>query len=162
MTTDPSPLDHTATSHGQQPTSYSQYDPYDSQQPHAGQTYNTGYSNQTSPPMPNTGYASNSAYYSPQTNQSGPERSYSLGGAGYSGDGYGMSSVPPLPEHDASYFPPQAPAPINTNTGYVPPSQTSPVKGPRAQPQLSVRNDEESPPGYDAGTSNIQGAWGKR
>ncbi|KAF9469762.1 SUR7/PalI family-domain-containing protein [Collybia nuda] len=154
---------HTAVSHGHQPTGYSHYDPYDSQQPHSSQSYNSGNHSQTSPPLANAGYASGSTYYSPQTNQPGPERSYSLGGADYSGGGYGTNSVPPLPEHETSYFPPQAPVPINTSTGYVPPAQTSPVKGPRAQPQLSVRNDEdESPPGYDAGTSNVQGAWGKR
>lgn len=109
------------------------------------------------------GYASNhTTYYSAQSTPPAPahqERSYTLGG-----DGYGANSVPPLPEHDNSYFPSQGSVPtsINTNTGYVMPPQTSPVKGPRAQNQLSVRNDmDESPPVYDAGTSNVQGAWGK-
>jgi hypothetical protein len=170
IATNHSKLDHTAASHGQQATSYSQYDPYESPQPHTGQAYNASYDNynQMSPPMPHAGYASHAAtHYSAQT-QPGPERSYSLGGASYSGDGYGASSVPPLPEHDASYFPPPGdsrgpPAPINTTTVHVPPSQPSPIKGPRAHTQLAVRNDmDDSPPVYDAGTSNVQGAWGKR
>ncbi|KAF8079010.1 SUR7/PalI family-domain-containing protein [Lyophyllum atratum] len=153
---------HTAAgSHDRQATNYSTYDPYESQQQPAYNNYNN-----TPPAAAATGYTpSASNYYQAQTPTYQHDRSYTLGGDGYAGNGYGENSVPPLPAHDGSYFPAQAssppPAPINTNTGYVAPAQTSPVKGPRAQNQLMVRNEDESPPVYDVGSSNIQGAWGK-
>lgn len=89
------------------------------------------------------------------------DRSYTLGG-----DGYGSNSVPPLPEHqsmNSAYLPypgqtHSSPEPINTNLSPMPPSQTSPIKGPRPQPgQL-----DDAPPGYDAGSGNVTGAWGKQ
>jgi hypothetical protein len=45
---------------------------------------------------------------------------------------------------------------------------TSPVKGPRAQPPPVSSNPyiggapEESPPGYDQGDGQVQGRWGKQ
>ncbi|KAF5385002.1 hypothetical protein D9615_001216 [Tricholomella constricta] len=153
---------HTAVgSHDRQATQYSNYDPYESQQ----QTYN----NYNSTPAPAATYApSPYNHYQAQSPPQGPsqnERSYSLGGGGYADNGYGANSVPPLPEHNTSYFPAQPSSsstpPINTNIAYVSPPQPSPVKGPRAQNQLTVRNEDELPPVYEAGTSNVQGAWGK-
>jgi len=112
--------------------------------------------------MPTAGYVPNNTPYYPTQPTPQLDRSYTLGGGGY-----GENIVPPLPEHSAAYFAPPgqlrtSPPPINTNTGYVSPSHTSPVKGPRMQAQLSVQNDiDESPPMYDPGLSNAQGAWGK-
>ncbi|CAA7264824.1 unnamed protein product [Cyclocybe aegerita] len=173
---------HSASSHVQQPSSYSQYDPYGSQpqpQPqYAEPAYNSDpYNNTpTSPPMPQAStYAASNPYYGasssppPQQGRGQPERSYTLGG-----DGYGMNSVPPLPEHSTpggayyayggdqqpQHINPYAPSPIDTNTGYAAqPVHTSPVKGPRAQPGAIP---EDSPPGYEPGTSGITGNWGKR
>ncbi|RDB28754.1 pH-response regulator protein palI/prr-5 [Hypsizygus marmoreus] len=160
---------HTAASHEQEPSSYSAYDPYESHQPTNNAAYNNFNNNSllTSPPIPSTSYPTNQYYPTqPSQVQSQPERSYTLGGDRYTGNGYGQNSLPPLAEHEGSYFPQSTttpPAPINTNTGYVVPPQTSPVKGPRSQTQLTVRNEvDDSPPDYDAGSSNIQGAWGKR
>lgn len=156
---------HTASaSHDQQAMNYSHYDPYEPQQ-----TYNS-YNPPAPAPPPTTGNApSPSNYYlgqssTPTRSPSQNDRSYTLGGGGYVDNGYGGNSVPPLPEHN-SYFPEQpisaAPMPINTNTGYVAPAPASPLKGPRSQPHMSVRNDDELPPMYDAGSSHVQGAWGK-
>jgi len=155
------------SAHEQHPSSYSQYD-----QPRA-ETYN----NYNATP-PQTGYGSQAtSYYSAAatTPGNGPERSYTLGG-----DGYGMNAVPPLPERQASVPPiPDHPAisssynipyagtntpPINTNVSPGS-ANTSPVKGPRPQPGMhnapSLAEHEDSPPGYDVGTSGITGAWGK-
>ncbi|KAG6842434.1 hypothetical protein C0991_007564 [Blastosporella zonata] len=156
---------HTATSsHDRQNTNYSNYDPYESQQsaaynPHPYDNYNVAPA-----AGPSAGHApSVSNYYQAQSPPAASshqnDRSYSLGGGGY-----GASSVPPLPEHQTSYFPAQSissPAPIDTSLAYAPAAQTSPVKGPRAQNSLQVRN-EDSPPTYDAGSSGVQGTWGKR
>ncbi|KAG6919039.1 hypothetical protein DXG01_009749 [Tephrocybe rancida] len=156
---------HTATSsHDRQNTNYSNYDPYESQQPAAYNTYNA-----VPAPAPSAGYApSPSNYYQAQSPAPGPshqnERSYTLGGGAYPSNGYGDNSLPPLPEHQTSYYPtPQtsSPPPIDTNMAYTPAAHTSPVKGPRALNSLQVRNDDDSPPMYDAGTSGVQGAWGK-
>ncbi|KAJ3517857.1 hypothetical protein NLJ89_g218 [Agrocybe chaxingu] len=123
---------------------------------------------------PGKAYAASNPYYGasssppPQQSRGQPERNYTLGG-----DGYGMNSVPPLPEHSTSggayyayggdqqpqHINPYAPTPIDTNAGYaVQPAHTSPVKGPRAQPGATP---EDSPPGYEPGTSGITGNWGK-
>ncbi|TFK77477.1 pali-domain-containing protein [Pluteus cervinus] len=138
---------HTASSHGQQPSSLSQYDaaPYDShtqyQQPQHYQqpsTFNPDTYNQTaalspshspSPPL-----GGQQAYAQHQ-----PERSYTLGG-----DGYGGNAVPALPDHQQSYYP------------Y--PGDT--------QPQAASSIDygiahSDAPPGYEKGTSAVQGHWGK-
>ncbi|THV01432.1 pali-domain-containing protein [Dendrothele bispora CBS 962.96] len=150
------------SAHEQHPSSYSQYD----------QPRTDPYNPYNSTP-PQTGYGSQAtSYYSAAatTPGAGPERSYTLGG-----DGYGMNSVPPLPERQDSVPPmPDHPsataynipyagttAPINTNSG-----NTSPVKGPRPPPGIPTTHSspvehEDSPPGYDAGTSGIAGAWGK-
>ncbi|KAG6830889.1 hypothetical protein H0H92_014040 [Tricholoma furcatifolium] len=172
-----------ATSHDRQATNYSNYDPYATQQP---TSYNDNYSNNYNA-VPASSYTTGpSNYYQAQSpapvTSHQNERSYTLGGSAYPDNGYGASAVPPIPEHSAygassprqhpseyqsSYFPAAttSPPPINTNVGYSPAASTSPVKGPRAQNSLQVRNEEsmpvESPPGYDAGTSGIQGAWGK-
>ncbi|GLB35789.1 putative SUR7/PalI family protein [Lyophyllum shimeji] len=159
---------HTAASHDRQATTYSNYDPYDSQQQTSYNNYsNTAYNN--TPPAAAAYALSPSNYYQAQSPPTGPshqnERSYTLGGSAYAGDGYGANSVPPLPEPGISYFPAQSTssplALINTDTGYVSPAQTSPVKGPRPQNQLTVRNEDELPPNYEPGNSNVQGAWGK-
>lgn len=141
---------HSAVSHQQYPSSYSQFDPYE-QQPHP--QYSDPYyssSNQSGTPSPGQGYGSNAtSYYSAATpGQSQPERTYTLGG-----NGYGMNTIPPLPEHESG-----PPAPINTSIPSTSGEQrTSPVKGPR--PNSTLHDD--APPGYEPGTSNIQGAWGK-
>ncbi|KAG6846114.1 hypothetical protein H0H87_006478, partial [Tephrocybe sp. NHM501043] len=159
---------HTATSsHNRQNTNYSTYDPYDSQHHDATNPYD----NYNTAPVagPSANYAPNpSNYYQAQSPPAGPshqnQRSYTLGGGTYPGNGYGASSVPPLPEHQTSYFPGQttlSPPPLVTNVAYAPASQTSPVKGPRPVNSLQVRNEDDSPPTYDAGTSGVQGTWGK-
>lgn len=81
-----------------------------------------------------------------------PERSYTL-----SGDGYGGSSVPPLPEHQ--YGAGYQPHSIDTNVGGYGGQQiqTSPVKGPRPQPGM-----EDAPPGYEPSPAGVSGNWGKR
>ncbi|KIM47550.1 hypothetical protein M413DRAFT_439214 [Hebeloma cylindrosporum] len=163
---------HTASSHEQQPSGYTQYDPYSSPQNtrYAEPSYNPETYNNTAamnPTMPSaTNYASMpNPYYgssSPPPPQPTPhDRSYTLGG-----DGYGGSSVPPLQEHNTPYgygapAHTQSPPPIDTNVGYVqsPPQHTSPVKGPRAQP---APIHEDAPPGYETGTSGVTGNWGKR
>ena len=154
-----------ATSHIQQPTTYSQFDPLGSSQIRTATPYNVDSSSSfhSSPPMPTAGYAPNNTPYYPTQPTPLPDRSYTLGGGGY-----GENSALPLPDHSAAYFAPPgelrtSPPLINTNAGYVSPPHTSPVKGPRLQAQLSVRNDmDDQPPGYEIGTSSIQGAWGKR
>ncbi|KDR85667.1 hypothetical protein GALMADRAFT_84706 [Galerina marginata CBS 339.88] len=143
---------HTASSHHeQQASSYSQYDPYAAHSPpqqpahYAEPSYNPSYA------------ASHNQYYntssSPPPQQYQNERSYTLGG-----DGYGANSVPPLQEHDG-YYGSQAQPTINTNVGYAHSGQTSPVRGPRAQPRTIP---EDSPPGYEPGASGVTGNWGKR
>lgn len=153
-----------AASHSQQPTSYSQFDPFNTSQIQSATPYNVdhSYGFHASPPMPTAGYVQNSTPYYPTQPTTHLDRSYTLGGSGH-----GENSVPPLPEPGASYFVPPgqlrtSPPPIITNTGYVSPPHTSPVKGPRPQAQLSVQNDmDDSPPIYEVGTSNPPGAWGK-
>ncbi|KAG5730529.1 pH-response regulator protein palI/rim-9 [Termitomyces sp. T112] len=156
-------LYHTASSsHERQGTNYTTYDSYEPQQPAA---YNSNYSNYAAPaPVASTSYTPDpSNYYQAQpgpSHQNG--RSYTLDGTTYPNNGYGASSVPPLPEQE-TYFPAQmttSPPPINTNAAYPPPTQSTPVQGPHGQ-DLQVRNDDEAPPTYEAGISGIQGAWGK-
>lgn len=159
--------DHTASSHEQQPSGYAQYDPYPSQQNtrYAEPSFNPDTYNNTAAmntPVPSaTNYASMpNPYYSstspppPQPNQH--DRSYTLGG-----DGYGASSVPPLQEFNTpspyGYGAPahtQSPPPINTNVGYAQSSQQTSL-----QP---APIHEDSPPGYETGTSGVTGNWGKR
>ncbi|KAG6873845.1 hypothetical protein C0995_010457 [Termitomyces sp. Mi166 len=158
---------HTAAaSHERQGTNYTSYNPYETQQP---ATYNSNYNNYSAAPAPlaPTSYAPDpSDYYQAQPGPSHQnERSYTLGGTTYSNNGYGASSVPPLPEHETPYFPAQSttsPPLINTNVAYVSPPQNISAQGPQEQNSLHVRNDDEAPPTYEAGTSGIQGAWGKR
>ncbi|KAF5352472.1 hypothetical protein D9756_005863 [Leucocoprinus leucothites] len=134
---------HTAASHGQQPSSYSQYNNYSSQpQPqtshYAEPSFNPDVYNSTGvlssaspPPMPATNVPNpyttpssnpytSSATPNPYTSfasQSSPPQSY---GAQrqytLGGDGYGENSVPQLPEENkSSYFPYSgASAPSNT------------------------------------------------
>lgn len=170
-------IDHTAASyHEQQPSSYSQYDPYAPQSHYAEPSYNGDpYNN------PATGYAAtHDPYYHstpsppPQQNQ----RQYTLGGDGYGASsvpplqqdyvnhptGYGASSVPPLQDYHDSHsgqYGIQAPPGINTNVGYAysPQTSTSPVRGPRAQPGTTP---EAPPPSYEPSPSGITGNWDKR
>ncbi|KAF5368544.1 hypothetical protein D9758_002150 [Tetrapyrgos nigripes] len=150
------------SAHEQHPSSYSPYDQAHYDQPRQDSyNYNGG------------GYGSQAtSYYSaPATTPgTGPERNYTLGG-----DGYGENSVPPLPERQGSvpalpdhpaasstYNIPYSgsPAPINTNLPLSGGTNPSP-RGPRQQPTTSSPTHEDSPPGYEAGTSGITGAWGK-
>ncbi|KAJ7597421.1 SUR7/PalI family-domain-containing protein [Mycena floridula] len=149
---------HSAASHQQYPTGYSQYDQdvYEPQQTQPAQ-YDVGPSNNGYQSQP---YSNQTSYYSANTATPGPsqpERSYTLGGHGH--DGYGANSVPQLVQHEG-YFPQSSPGPINTAVGVVA-TRTSPVKGPRTSRTMSPTGYEESPPGYDAGAGNVQGAWGK-
>ncbi|KAF9270720.1 pali-domain-containing protein [Marasmius fiardii PR-910] len=129
------------SAHEQQPSSYSQYDMYGGQ---------SGAYSQPTPPAQG-GYNSHAtSYYTPAgTPGAAPDRSYTLGG-----DGYGANSVPPLRERS-----PSVPAiPDHPSTaGYVPYS-TSPPPG---MPKVAPTAYDDSPPGYESGTSGIQGAWGK-
>ncbi|KAG6849974.1 hypothetical protein H0H93_002976 [Arthromyces matolae] len=170
-----SSADYAAAGANRQPTSqhdrtgtnYTSYD-HDTQQsaaynhdPYSNDPYSNYGAAVASPVSAGYAYGASNHYQTQTPHQN--ERSYSLGGNSYANNGYGASSVPPIPEHQPTYFPAQAtssPPPIDTNLGYAGPSQTSPVKGPRSQNSLQVRNDE-SPPTYEAGTSGIQGAWGK-
>ncbi|EDR15231.1 uncharacterized protein LACBIDRAFT_291721 [Laccaria bicolor S238N-H82] len=160
---------HTAASHGQQqPSSYSQYDPYNPQPQgnYVEPSFNPETYNNTSQ-MVNTavGYSStpNQYYGSSSPAHPQPERSYTLGG-----DGYGASTVRPLAEHNAAYYPyggePTATSvpPIDTNVGTVPVVRTSPVKGPRSHLVVLEPPHEDLPPGYEPGSSNVVGQWGKR
>lgn len=136
---------HSATSHQQQPTGYSQYDAYDSHQ-HASYEpqqprYQDPYGNNTHlmSPVQSTGYNSHAtSYYSansaPPTQ---PERQYTLGG-----DGYGANTVPDHTAQSGYYSPP-----IDTQ---VPPAPGGP------------RSPDDNPPVYDAGNSGVQGNWGKQ
>ncbi|KAF8204480.1 SUR7/PalI family-domain-containing protein [Mycena galopus ATCC 62051] len=157
---------HSAATHQGE---YSQYDPYDDGA--GGSTY---YTPQTQYPQsaytstPPQQYPSHpQSQYSPQ-----PQSQYSQSPhAEYAqprGDGYGANSVPPLELGGGSYFPQaqdQKTAASNSSaTGStVPTSPTSP-KGPRNHRQSlrAMNHDEESPPQYEAGTSeHVPGAWGK-
>ncbi|KAJ6601216.1 SUR7/PalI family-domain-containing protein [Mycena vulgaris] len=125
---------HSAASH--HANEYSQYDPYDpntQNTPHASEYYTPQAQSQYTPPS--------QAEYTPR------------------GNGYGESSVPPLPVETGGYFV-QTPTQTQTQAS----GSTSP-KGPRKHRQSlhTVNADEESPPEYDAGmgSEHIPGAWGK-
>ena len=178
--TDPlqSHVDHTATSyHEQQPSNYSQYDPYAQQPSHYGEpTYNADPYNNTA-----AGYA---ATHDPYYHASSPppqqhQRQYTLGGDGYGAssvpplqqdyanppNGYGASSVPPLQDYNdgySSHYNTPVPPGIDTSAGYAysPQAPTSPVRGPRAQP--GANSEEPPPPSYEPSTSGVTGNWGKR
>lgn len=114
-------------------------------QPQSQQPLSPTYTSDPYAATPQGGYASTHAtsYYSAAATpgqQPVPERSYTLGG-----DGYGSNSVPPLDNNGGGYF--ASPGPITSNL---------PATGPPKAPQF-----EDSPPGYDAGASGVQGAWGK-
>ncbi|KAK0456167.1 SUR7/PalI family-domain-containing protein [Armillaria borealis] len=157
---------HSAASHQQYPSAYSQYDTYDVSQAHpqAQSQYNDPYgirSYTTSPP-PMSSQPHSSTYYPAQV--AGPsvqERNYTLGG-----DGYGHNTLPPLPEHtqEHSYLSYAAPTPqtlshINTAVPAAAERQTSPM-GPRAHRTMSPQQyDDSPPPGYEAGTAVIPGGW---
>lgn len=125
-------------------------------------------------------YNTNPNLYQPQPTAGQQfERSYSLGGQGYSsGSGYGTNQVvAPTQPTGNQYFPspyqsqshpsspPQlssSPAPINTNVAAIlPPPNISPVKGPRTIGS-PVHQYSDSPPGYDNGLSRPPGAWGEK
>ncbi|KAK1235097.1 hypothetical protein PQX77_001693 [Marasmius sp. AFHP31] len=129
------------SAHEQQPTSYSQYDPY------------AGQADPYARPSPQAYNSYATSYYTPAaTPGAGPDRSYTLGG-----DGYGQNSVPPLQERSPSV--PTIPD-HPTTAGYVPYSTGSPAPSmPKATSQSPQYDD--SPPGYDPGTGSVQGAWGK-
>ena len=138
--------DHSAISHPQNPSTYSQYDPYGSQQPDPA--FNSDAYN-------NTALLANVPQH---------DRSYTLGG-----DGYGSNALPPLPDHNRSsvgYLPypgetHHSPGPINTDIRAVSPPQTSPVRGPREQRMMSPIHYDDNPPGYDAGSAPVPSAWSK-
>jgi hypothetical protein len=187
--------DHSAASHQQYPSSYSQYDQkptqqqgyqqydqtaqhqqqqqgyqqYDAQpqQGHQQDSYYDAYStnhNPLSPPLPSPNYGANSntsSDYSASaaTPAAQPERQYTLGGGDVYGDGYGANSVPPLQEHSDQvggqyHFGQMTDSPKSLQTN-LPSKSSSP------QPARSSAY-EDSPPGYDAGTSGVQGRWGKQ
>ena len=124
-------VDSTTPIHLQQPSSNSNYSQYND--PYASRLvqHQASYQSVTS----NTG-----SYFPVPATAPQPHRNYSLGGAG----------SPPHPEAHQPYQSPIIP-PVNTNVGYVSPT-TSPVRGPRSQPQPSLSaTSEEPPPGYDDG-----------
>ncbi|CAL1694025.1 unnamed protein product [Somion occarium] len=182
---------HSAATHQQYPSAYSAYaDPYGQANPVVNtETYNsTGYmGGMTSPhaQSPSSAYPANpqspppqnASYYTPQRQNTYPERSYTLGG-----DGYGSNVIPnhTQGEYDpySAYYPQQtstppmpAPTPPSINTdvqrsggvassprGPRPPSGTMTLPtGIPEQPQY-----EDSPPMYDAATSQPPGAWGTK
>lgn len=156
---------HSAASHQQYPSAYSQYDAYDVSQAHpqAQSQYNDPYgirSYTTSPP-PMPSQPQSSAYHPAQiADPSVQERNYTLGGVGY-----GQNTLPPLPEHtqEHSYLSYAAPTPqtphINTAVPAAAERQTSPM-GPRAHRSLSPQQyDDTPPPGYEAGPAVIPGGW---
>ncbi|KAF8641125.1 hypothetical protein AX17_000767 [Amanita inopinata Kibby_2008] len=147
--------------HQQQPTAYSQYDdPYASTtaQPQASYHYDSNPARYTtSPPLATTSYpAANTGSYFTSPAAPEHERSYTLGG-----DGYGEPSFPSHVQTGAVYQSP-IPTAITTDGAYASPPPTSPLRGPRPQASASsALHHEEAPPGYETGTSNITGAWGK-
>lgn len=131
------------------------------------------------PPMSNTGYQqqgyndqpyagnSHSNYDYGYDQQRQPTRQYTLGG-----DGYGQSSVPPLQDDGGAYDPYSTQAQVGAvMVGGSGAGNTSPVKGPRAQPPSNYAGAgsgaggsgyDDSPPGYDPGDGQVQGRWGKQ
>ncbi|KAG6868491.1 hypothetical protein C0993_002029 [Termitomyces sp. T159_Od127] len=145
-------------------TNYPTYDSYEPQQPAA---YNNGQNQYSAAPAPaaSASYAPGpSNYYQPQPGSSHQnEWRYASGDTTYSNNGYGANSVPPPSEHQTSYYPAQtttSPPPGNINSAYTPHQSAA---GPsKRQNTLQVRNDDEAPPTYEAGTSAVQGSWGKQ
>ncbi|KAG7099727.1 hypothetical protein E1B28_001544 [Marasmius oreades] len=132
------------SAHDQHPSSYSQYDAYGGQP--------DPYAQATSPAQ--RGYNSHAtSFYTPATTPgAAPDRTYTLGG-----DGYGTNSVPPLQERSPSVPAiPDHPA----TAGYIPYS-TSPPPPPNRQQAPPAHSYDDNPPGYEAETSGIPGAWGK-
>jgi len=148
------PADHTAASHQPVPSSYSQYETYESPV-------------RTQPVADPSTYSNTGSQYYPHYATEQHDRSYTLGG-----DSYGANILPPVHENDqshgSSYFPypgdgyaeKPSPAPINTD---VAAQQTqSPVKGPRSPRSPVYRPADDSPPSYESGPSQPPGAWGAK
>ncbi|KAG6897968.1 hypothetical protein C0992_008358 [Termitomyces sp. T32_za158] len=150
------------SSHARPRTNYTSYDSYEPQQPTA---YSSNHNNYSAAPAPvvSTSYAlDTSNHYQTQTGPS-YQNEWSSGNTAYYNNGYGASFVPPLSEHGTSYFPDQtttSPPPVNVNAAYTP-SQNA-VIPPQGRNKLQVRNEDEAPPTYEAGTSTVQGSWGKQ
>jgi hypothetical protein len=162
---------HSAASHSQYPSTYSQYDRRDTHSPPQQQPnvyadpYGGGGLASPYETQPQQTIYNPQAYYANQPARS-QDRSYTLGG-----DGYGGNRLPPLTEttHSAAYTPypgdshpaMSSPPPINTNViaGQL---TTSPIKGPRSPRDTGYQRFDDNPPGYDSGPSNVQGNWGKR
>jgi hypothetical protein len=161
-------LDHSTASHQQYSSAYEQHNAFAGQPDNNAYGSNTGYTQPGFAPQdsftPNPhGYASEpqSAYssapqtfYSANSTPQAPERGYTLGG-----DGYGASSVPPLPTHNDSYFP----APINTAVAPA----TGPVLSPRGQRAMSPETyNHAPPPSYELTPSPspgiAPGQWGSK
>lgn len=162
-------IDHSAASHQQYSTNYSQYEPQPEVYANTDPYQNNNAHSASAPLSPPQAYSNATSYYSAAATtpavQPQPDRSYTLGG-----DGYGMNTLPPLPgpthsNPDSFYQADQrgSPGPINTSVPLSPVGRTSPVKGPRAHRTMSSQQYEDSPPGYDTegGSGNIPGAWGK-
>ncbi|KAJ6520403.1 SUR7/PalI family-domain-containing protein [Mycena sanguinolenta] len=143
---------HSAATH--HPGEYSQYDPYDQA---GGQTTSAYYTPQSQYPQSSYNASQPQSQYSSQ-----PQSPYSPQphAAEY---GYDVTTSPPL-EVGGGYFPQtdqKAPT-SSASASTVPTSPTSP-KGPRSHRQSlhPMNHDEESPPGYEAGSEHVPGAWGK-
>ncbi|KAH8099282.1 pali-domain-containing protein [Cristinia sonorae] len=168
---------HSATSHQQYPSSYSnQYDPYASNQTFNPDAYNaTGYMT-----APTNSFPDHNAYYAQSTYpttapQAQPERSYTLGG-----DGYGSNTIPDLTGQTGHYaaapYPTygspspvsahqtHSPAPISTNVASPSPHAQSPTspRGPRQPTSAAEQPYPDSPPMYDMATSQPAGQWGAK
>ena len=176
--------DHTAISHDQGPSSYGQpmNDPY-AYQPHQTQQYPAQSTYQANPymtafPPPPIPQPVTTDYFPPMTTSTSPppiqqpqplhgDRSYTLGGESYGGDGYGSNQLPPLPEHQPS-LPPGIGAPSYLAFDQQPQHQLPPIDtnveggfmtGQHFQTTspgpIPVPND--SPPGYESDAN-----WSRR
>ncbi|OBZ68545.1 hypothetical protein A0H81_11662 [Grifola frondosa] len=137
-------------------------------------TYNsTGYMHPSSPSTSanptNNPYRGQSAYVRPL---SPPERNYTLGGGGY-GTNVVPDATADFPQYTSSptstYHTIPSPAPINTSVSPAP-STASPratqhsnvVQSTIHEEQRSDESYSDSPPMYDAATSQPAGAWGAK
>ncbi|KAF8665262.1 hypothetical protein AX16_000283 [Volvariella volvacea WC 439] len=168
-----------ASAHSQQPTAYSQYDNYNTPpppepqpqpQPYRQPTY-PNYNASYAPADYNASSTPYANYYSQPTAPQSPvhDRNYTLGGTGY-----GANTVPPLPEQSNPYLTPQTnnqlpyPGETRAQPSAIPapvtelPLSSSPPPLQSSSQQQSHYGHEDAPPVYDAGTSGIQGHWGKR
>lgn len=159
---------HSAITHQQYPsTQSSQFpNPYSHESSFDPEAYNASAYMPGAHPTPSS-YPAESSHYNPYSQ---PDRSYTLGGDGYNTSGAPESSH--LQQFDAAYsayYPPPtthstpSPAPIITTVTPPPqPLSTSP-RGPRPSASAYVQPQyEDSPPVYDAATSQPPGEWGAK